>query len=154
MHRALLPSFAIACTETLVTSVGISPFCSALQPADAALFIDIKLRHIGFDIQYWRSIKQVHAQHNQTFFGHRLETQYRQTDGIGPFGGAGGKETTLLGIEKGGHYKVVAAVGMQMTEYIDMGEATQVAQALAKWRIDFNASFHLGRAPGLNGHAF
>lgn len=79
MQWALLPLFAIACTETLVTSVGISPFGPALQPADAALFIDIKLRHIGFDIQYWRSIKQVHAQHNQPFFGHRLETQYRQT---------------------------------------------------------------------------
>ena len=118
IQTAVPDLFVIVCTETLVTSVGISPFSPALQPADAALFIDIKLRHIGFDIQYWRSIKQVHAQHNQPFFGHRLETQYRQTDGIGPLGGAGGKETTLFGIEKGGHYKVVAAVGMQMAEHI------------------------------------
>ena len=73
--------------------------------------------------------------------------------GRGIFQTTGRANYLQLGIKKGRDHQAIATMSMQMAKHIDMGKTVQIAQTQAELRIDFNAALHIGRAPGLDGHA-
>jgi len=111
-----------------------------IEPAGLRIAVRVECGYIGFDIQEWRAVKDVHIFNLKRVSCNTHEPDNREPDCIRPFRCPCCKYAVGVEIKKRFYFKGIPVAPVECIDKNHMGKFLQVLETGNKFRTDFNGA--------------